>query len=161
MMIEYGKTRSNSAHSGLITFYPLKTCGINLIRGPLSSRLLSFLIGDKGKFLCDTSHILLSFLDNGSQKCYFFLSNKLFMIIVVVVQSLSCVQLCATPLTAVPRLPVLHHLLEFAQFTFTELVMISNHLILCCPLLLLPSIFPSIRVFLLMNCYACVQVLHS
>ena len=29
-----------------------------------------------------------------------------------------------------------------------ELVMPSNHLILCCPLLLLPSIFPSIRVFL-------------
>ena len=28
-----------------------------------------------------------------------------------------------------------------------ELVMLSNHLILCCPLLLLPSIFPSIRVF--------------
>ena len=30
---------------------------------------------------------------------------------------------------------------------FTESVMPSNHLILCCPLLLLPSIFPSIRVF--------------
>ena len=30
---------------------------------------------------------------------------------------------------------------------FIELVMPSNHLILCCPLLLLPSIFPSIRVF--------------
>ena len=29
----------------------------------------------------------------------------------------------------------------------TELVMPSNHLVLCCPLLLLPSIFPSIRVF--------------
>ena len=28
-----------------------------------------------------------------------------------------------------------------------ELVTLSNHLILCCPLLLLPSIFPSIRVF--------------
>ena len=32
-----------------------------------------------------------------------------------------------------------------------ELVMPSNHLILFCPLLLLPSIFPSIRVFLLMS----------
>ena len=28
-----------------------------------------------------------------------------------------------------------------------ELVMLSNHLILCCPLLLLPSIFPSIKIF--------------
>ena len=33
------------------------------------------------------------------------------------------------------------------KFMSTELVMLSNHLILCCPLYLLPSIFPSIRVF--------------
>ena len=33
------------------------------------------------------------------------------------------------------------------KFVSTELVMLSNHLILCHPLLLLPSIFPSIRVF--------------
>ena len=33
------------------------------------------------------------------------------------------------------------------KLMFIELVMPSNHLILCCPLLLLPSIFPSIRVF--------------
>ena len=32
-------------------------------------------------------------------------------------------------------------------FMSIEMVMLSNHLILCCPLLLLPSIFPSIRVF--------------
>ena len=32
-------------------------------------------------------------------------------------------------------------------FMFTESVMLSNHLILCCPLLLSPWIFPSIRVF--------------
>ena len=32
-------------------------------------------------------------------------------------------------------------------FTFIELVMLSNHLILCRPLLFLPSIFPSIRIF--------------
>ena len=38
-----------------------------------------------------------------------------------------------------PGFPVLHHFLDFPQ----TLV----HLILCCPLLLLPSIFPSIRVF--------------
>ena len=30
---------------------------------------------------------------------------------------------------------------------FIESVMPSNHLVLCCPLLLLPSVFPSIRVF--------------
>ena len=33
------------------------------------------------------------------------------------------------------------------KFMSIESVMPSNHLILCCPLLLLPSIFPSIRVF--------------
>ena len=33
------------------------------------------------------------------------------------------------------------------KFLSIKLVMLSNHLILCCPLLLLPSIFPSIRVF--------------
>ena len=37
--------------------------------------------------------------------------------------------------------------LEFAQIMSIESVMLSNHLIFCCPLLLLPSIFPSIRVF--------------
>ena len=43
--------------------------------------------------------------------------------------------------------PVFHYLLELAQTMSIELVMPSNHLILCCPLLLLPSLFPSIRVF--------------
>ena len=33
------------------------------------------------------------------------------------------------------------------RFMFIELVMLSNHFILCCPLLLLPSILPRIRVF--------------
>ena len=33
------------------------------------------------------------------------------------------------------------------KFISIELVMLSNHLILCCPLLLSPSVFPSIRVF--------------
>ena len=47
-----------------------------------------------------------------------------------------------------PGLPVPHYLSEFAQFMSIEAEMPSNHLILCHgPLLLLPSIFPSIRVF--------------
>ena len=44
-----------------------------------------------------------------------------------------------------PGSPVLLYLPEFAQTH--ELMMPSNHLILCRPLLLLPSVFPSIRVF--------------
>ena len=46
-----------------------------------------------------------------------------------------------------PGLPVHHQLPEFTQPMTVELVMPSNHLILCHPFLLLPSIFPSIRVF--------------
>ena len=50
-----------------------------------------------------------------------------------------------TPWT--PDFPIFHHLPDFAQTHVYESVMPSNHLILCHPLLLLPSIFPGIRVF--------------
>ena len=46
-----------------------------------------------------------------------------------------------------PGFPVLHCLTEFAQLMSIESVMSSNHLILCHPLVFLPSIFPGIRVF--------------
>ena len=46
-----------------------------------------------------------------------------------------------------PGFPVLHYLSDFAQLMSIDSVMPSNHLILCHPLLLLSSIFPSIRVF--------------
>ena len=45
-----------------------------------------------------------------------------------------------------PVFPVLHYLPEFAEFMAIKSMMPSNHLILCRSLLLLPSIFPSIRV---------------
>ena len=65
------------------------------------------------------------------------------------VQSLSCVQLFATPWTAVCQVSLFittsQSLLKLMSI---ELVMPSNHLILSCLLLLPPSIFPSIRVFL-------------
>ena len=63
----------------------------------------------------------------------------------------SVTQLCATICNSMnhstPGLPVRHQLPEFTQTHVLELVMPSNHLILCCPLLFLPSIFPRIRVF--------------
>ena len=37
--------------------------------------------------------------------------------------------------------------LSLLKFMSIESVIVSNHLILCCPLLLLPSVFPSIRIF--------------
>ena len=46
-----------------------------------------------------------------------------------------------------PGFPVLHQLLELAQTLSVESVMPSNHFSLCPPLLLPPSIFPSITVF--------------
>ena len=67
----------------------------------------------------------------------------------VVVQSLSCISLFATSQTAAwqASLPftISQSLLKFISI---EKMMPSNHLILCSTLLLMPSIFPSIRVFL-------------
>ena len=59
----------------------------------------------------------------------------------------SCLTLCSPMKCSTPDFPVLHHLLEFSQLTSLEMVMPSNHVIHCHPLLLLPSIFPSMRVF--------------
>ena len=59
----------------------------------------------------------------------------------------SCLTLCDPMNWSMPGLPVHHQLPEFTQLMSIESVMPSNHLILCHPLLLLPSIFPSIRVF--------------
>ena len=66
--------------------------------------------------------------------------------IAVVVGSVtqSCLTLCDPMDCSTPGFPVLHHLPALVQI---ELVMPSNHLILCCPLLLLPSILSSIKVF--------------
>ena len=67
------------------------------------------------------------------------------------VQFSSVTQSCPTPCDpmncSTPGLPVHHQLPEFTQLTSIESVMPPSHLILCCPLLLLPPIPPSIRVF--------------
>ena len=57
--------------------------------------------------------------------------------------SQSCLTLCDPMDCSTPGLPVLHHLPKLAQTH----VMPSNHFVFCHPLLLLSSIFPSIRVF--------------
>ena len=59
-----------------------------------------------------------------------------------------CLTLCDPMDCSMPGFPVIHYLLELAKKLMSiESVMPSNHLILCCPLLLLTTIFPSIRVF--------------
>ena len=64
------------------------------------------------------------------------------------VQSFSCVQLFAIPWTAACQASLsITNSQNLFKLMSIESVMPSNHLILCHPLLLLPSIFPSIRVF--------------
>ena len=59
----------------------------------------------------------------------------------------SCLTLCHPMNCSTPGLPVHHQLLEFTQIHVHQSVMPSSHLILCRPLLLMPPIPPSIRVF--------------
>ena len=64
------------------------------------------------------------------------------------VQSLSCVQLFANPWTAALQASLSSTVSwSLLKLMSIELVLLSNHLILCLPLFLLPSVFPSVRVF--------------
>ena len=70
------------------------------------------------------------------------------MVCLVEVQSLSHVQLPATPWTAACQASLSFTICQsLLKLLSIESLMPSNHLIPCCPPLLLPSIFPSIRVF--------------
>ena len=89
-------------------------------------------------------------LSEASLSCYPLRVPELvtFQFLSVVVQSLNCVQLFVTPWTAAHQASLSFTIsLSLLKLMSIELVMPSNYLILCCPLLLLPSIFPSIRVF--------------
>ena len=81
---------------------------------------------------------------------YFFFHFLTFLLIFQFssVQSLSCVQLSATPWTAAHQAsPSITNSRSSLKLMSIESVMPSKHLILCRPLFLPPSIFPSIRVF--------------
>ena len=85
----------------------------------------------------------------GTEPCGLLLGNQcLLFFLFSSVQSLSSVQLFATPWTAARQASLsITKSRSFLKFKSIELVMPSNHLTLCHPLLLLPSIFPSNRVF--------------
>ena len=69
-----------------------------------------------------------------------------------VVQSLSYVWLFATPWTVASQAPLSFTVSQsLLKFRSIESVMLSNHLILCHPLFLLSSVFPSIRIFFPMS----------
>ena len=75
-------------------------------------------------------------------------STYLHSIYTVIVQLLSCVQLFAAPWTAAHQASLSFNISwSLLKLTSIESAMPSNHLILCCPFLLLSSIFASIRVF--------------
>ena len=80
------------------------------------------------------------------QNSYIVLPNPSFTF--VVVQSLGGVRLFVTPWTAALQASLSTTISwSLLKFMPIELAMPSNHLVLCCPLRLLSSIFPSIRVF--------------
>ena len=75
-------------------------------------------------------------------------------------QSFSCVRLFATPQTAACQASLsITNSWSLLKIMSIDLVMPSNYLILCLPLLLLPSIFPNIRVF--SNVSACLVCIES
>ena len=76
-------------------------------------------------------------------------SFRLFLLLFVVVQLLSHVWLFESPWLQHARLPYLSFTISWSlrKLMSIESVMPSNHLLLCHPLLLLPSIFPSVKVF--------------
>ena len=58
-----------------------------------------------------------------------------------------CLNFCDPMDCSMPGFPVFHYLPSLLRLMSIKSVMSSNHLILCCPLILLPSMFPSVRVF--------------
>ena len=83
----------------------------------------------------------------GRNSTSIFWMNSLY-IFISSVQGLSCVRLFGTLWTAALQASLsITNSRSLLKLMSIELVMPSNHLILCRPLLLLPSIFPSIRVF--------------
>ena len=89
-----------------------------------------------------------SYTKQGNSKNFCFIDYAKAFDCVSSVQSLRDVQLFVTPWTAAQQasLPITNSW-SLLKLMSIESVRPSNHLILCCPLLLLPSIFPSIRVF--------------
>ena len=103
------------------------------------SNIINFVIQLNKKYITDKSFGLLLLEMVKLCQCIYF---------AVVVQSPSCVWLFATPWTAARQafLPLIISQ-SLSKFMSIESMMPSNHLILCHPLLLLPSILPNIRVF--------------
>ena len=68
---------------------------------------------------------------------------------VVLFRHSACPTFCGSMDYSMPGFPVLHYLLNLLKLMSSKSMMLSNHLILCCPLLILPSIFPWLVSFLM------------
>ena len=105
---------------------------------------------DSGRALSGGQDINVSDNDDGEMGSPFLTSGVHYSIqsslssFRIVVQSLSHIRLFVTPRTAARQTPLSS---TISWSLSIESMMPSNHLILCRPLLLMPSIFPSIRVF--------------
>ena len=121
-------------------WFPLGRTGWISLQSKGLSRVFSNTTVQKHHFLC--IHITLSTMTK-SGKCY---SSHLIEFVVVYLLIPSW--LLVTPWTAAHHASLSYTIsLSLLKLMSVELVMPSNHLILCCPLLLPPSIFPSIEVF--------------
>ena len=82
------------------------------------------------------------------KKHYIYICNKIKYAFIFSSVAQSCLTLCYAMGCSMPGFPVHHHSWSLLKLMSIESVMPSNHLILCRhPLLPLPSVFPSIRVF--------------
>ena len=73
---------------------------------------------------------------------------RMWVVTIIVVQSLGCVQLFVTPWTAASQASLSFTISQsLLKLMFIVSMIPFDHLILCCPLLHLPSIFTSIRIF--------------
>ena len=88
-----------------------------------------------------------AFLLFGEKSCFNVFDNSVHLIFQFSSVAQSCLTLCDPMDCSTSGLPVHHQLPELLKLMSIESVMPSSHLILCRTLLLLPSIFPSIRVF--------------
>ena len=97
------------------------------------------------------SFILLNYMlstEDVVRRTYCVSEGICILVVVVVVQSLSHVWLFVTPWTAAHQASLSFTIfLSFLKLMSVESVMPSNHLVFCHQLLLLPSVFPGIRVF--------------
>ena len=111
---------------------------------------------EAGNYICRFTSIWFSDFPSQSPHHLSLIYSYIFMLSQIFINSTniqfssvsqSCPTLCDPMNCSLPGLPVHHHLPESPRPMSIESVMPSNHLILCRPLLLLPSIFPSIRIF--------------